>query len=446
MHSSIQPKSHTNGQDKHPNVLICGTGSASHVISARLEAQGRCQVTLLSLSERGQAFKRAMEGEGVHCQELDPSGEGYVITVGHPKIGELSELPRLVQQTDIILMAIPAFGHEPYLKALLPHLSNETTLVVMPAYGCADLLVQECLRNAHERVPERFHLVLLEQLPWVCRTREFGRNVEVMAHKREVGCVAVGFDAKGNPQKALQDDQSDAIASTLSLIQSVYQGQLLYEPSGGRCSALALSLFNPNAIMHAALMYGFYRCTDGEGYGRSHFETQPLFYQQFSQGAVEHMEALSHEGLHIKQTLIETAPSLSPSLRLVRSVHLWMQTTYKASIQDPSTLESCLRTNRVTRTLRHPMLPDEQGGFTPNFQHRYLTEDVTYGLLPLKGFAELLGISTPVLDDILNWTQAILNTVWIQENQLTSLTKASPIRSPQRFGLSSFESVAQQYL
>lgn len=414
------------------HILVCGTGSAAHLMATLFSAQGLHSVSILSLSQRGEQFRLAMGHTGVEC--TSSIGGKETKTIGFPKIIQSQDVPGQIQAADVIFMAMPAFAHESYLHAILPYLKPKTAIVLMPAYGCAELLVQQQIRQLSEEFPIELHLLLLEQLPWVCRTIEFGRSINLIAYKREINCVAMSFDRAAN----IVVPELDVTISTLELLKSIYQGKLHCNPANNPKSALAFSLFNPNAIMHAALMHGFYQCPSGGGYQRSHFTNQPRFYQEFSPEAVANMDALSHEVLAVKQDFLSKEPSLAPLLVSVRPIQVWMKEAYKGSIQNDATLESCLRTNRVTQTLLHPMQPDSQGGFKPNFQHRYMTEDIPYGLLPLKGFSTLTETATPMLDRILSWSQEILDTPWIQAGCLTEIAKKKPVRTPQRFGIDKF--------
>ena len=37
----------------------------------------------------------------------------------------------------------------------------------------------------------------------------------------------------------------------------------------------------------------------------------------------------------------------------------------------------------------------------PSLQHRYVSEDVPYGLVPITGFGDLLGVPTPAADSMI---------------------------------------------
>ena len=49
------------------------------------------------------------------------------------------------------------------------------------------------------------------------------------------------------------------------------------------------------------------------------------------------------------------------------------------------------------------------GTFLPNFNDRYLTEDLPYGLVVLKGIALVVGVQTPTMDKVSVCKGAILS-------------------------------------
>ena len=76
---------------------------------------------------------------------------------------------------------------------------------------------------------------------------------------------------------------------------------------------------------------------------------------------------------------------------------------------------------------------EADGVFIPDFQTRYLTEDVPFGLLVTRGIAELAGTATPVVDKVLSWAQYRLEKEYLVDGKLQG-TDLPSTRSPQRFG------------
>ena len=58
--------------------------------------------------------------------------------------------------------------------------------------------------------------------------------------------------------------------------------------------------------------------------------------------------------------------------------------------------------------LCHPCTTTADGKFLPDFRHRYLREDIPYGLVVVKGAAQIAGVKTPAIDDVITWAQASL--------------------------------------
>ena len=73
------------------------------------------------------------------------------------------------------------------------------------------------------------------------------------------------------------------------------------------------------------------------------------------------------------------------------------------------------------------------GLWVPNFQYRYLAEDVPFGLVVTKGLALLAGVPTPETDKILNWSQQVLDKEYLRDGQLNGKDILST-RCPQAFG------------
>merc|ERR1712232_173345 len=89
----------------------------------------------------------------------------------------------------------------------------------------------------------------------------------------------------------------------------------------------------------------------------------------------------------------------------VKSVLEWYLESYAESIQDKTSLRKAMNTNTAYEGLTHPMKNNEKGQFVPDFEFRYLSEDVPTGLCFTKGVAELLQVKTPQIDKVLLWCQ-----------------------------------------
>ena len=81
-----------------------------------------------------------------------------------------------------------------------------------------------------------------------------------------------------------------------------------------------------------------------------------------------------------------------------------------------------------------------ENSFVPDFSHRYLTEDVPYGLVVIRGIAEIVQVDTPTLDKILLWAQEKIGKEYLVGTKLQGKDVLST-RAPQRYGLTTLAAI-----
>jgi hypothetical protein len=90
------------------------------------------------------------------------------------------------------------------------------------------------------------------------------------------------------------------------------------------------------------------------------------------------------------------------------------------------------------RGLRHPMEKRNDGKLMPNFNFRYLTEDLPMGQLVTRGVAELCGVETPKMDEVIKFGEKAMGVQWLKEGKLAG-KDVSGTRSPQAYGINTIE-------
>ena len=127
------------------------------------------------------------------------------------------------------------------------------------------------------------------------------------------------------------------------------------------------------------------------------------------------------------------------SLQVVH-IHLWLVRRYSHDISDKSTLYKAIQSNAAFQGIKHPVKTTEDGKFVPDFTHRYMTEDVPYGLVVFRGIAQIVGVQTPNIDKVLKWCQEKMGKEYLVNSKLQGKDVASS-RAPQRYGFTSLESI-----
>jgi hypothetical protein len=306
------------------------------------------------------------------------------------------------------LLGLPAFAHELTLREIAAHLDDNTSVGAFPARGGFDWCAVDVLGSTgaeeptiNRKPPAVFGL---QTLPWACRLTRYGEEVEILGTKSTVDVAAQPAD----------------LASEVGRLLSAPLG-LQLEPIAG---FLGLTLANTGQLIHPGIMYGLFHDWDG----RPHDEA-PFFYQNVGIEIADVLQQLSTEVQEIRAELERSYPDLD--LSAVRPLDEWARRAYAADIADPSTLQSCFATNSSYAGLRAPMR-STAAGLVPDFKGRYLAEDVPFGLVVTRGIAELAGVATPMIDEVIVWAQERLGKEYLADGKLRG-RDVPDTRAPQRY-------------
>lgn len=383
-------------------VLICGTGSAAHVLGAVVSASGDVDVRVLSLNVVRAAEWREIVGTSsltvTARDDFQVEANGLTIT-SDPEVAG--------RDCDIVIISVPAFMHLQYLAALEPYLPDGCVIVGLPGQNGFEFDVRKVFGP-------RFASVLVinfESLPWICRTDEFGRSARILGSKaRLVGAM------HGDPSRS-------RISDPVPVLQ-----QLLGEPPRLVISGhpLGITLRSPNAYSHPPIMFGRWKNWNGAG-----LEEPPLFYQGVDEETAQLLGEISDEVVATSKSIMSDHPSVD--LTQVIPMYDWDIGCYGADIADKTNLMTALRTNSGYSGMTHPMIRRDNGEYVPDFTHRFLSEDVPFGLVVIRGIAELAGVPTPQMDRVLCWSQHAMGREYLVGNRLSGADVAST-RAPQRYG------------
>jgi hypothetical protein len=325
------------------------------------------------------------------------------------------DLDQAVRGSQLILLALPAFAHEHILRQIVDYLSPGAWVGALPARAGFDICAREVLKERFSQIT----LFGLQTLPWACRIQEYGGRVSILGTKDQVDLAA--WPAK------------------LAPVISAKIGELLDVVFHPISNFLSLTLADTGQLIHPGIMYGLFHNWNGQAYSEP-----SLFYQAVDEEVATIFQNMSQEVQSLRTNLERAYPGLD--LAAVRPVGEWLKRSYPTSIIDSSTLHSSFATNRSYTGLLAPMIGSENG-FVPDFQSRYLTEDVPYGLLVMRGIAELAGVATPQADEVISWAQDRLGKQYLVEGKLKGVDLLLS-RSPQRYGYSGLEQLMRemQYL
>lgn len=388
------------------SVLICGGGNAAQVCACLFGS--RYKVSAISLyADEAEKWEKAVKEAGHMECTIVPYQKTIKAT---PE--RITKDPSCVRDCDVVLFTVPSSFHEQYFAALAPHVKDGTIFAVMPARSGCDFLFKKVMGPKAAKLG----LVAFETLPWACRFNEWGKTSTVLGTKEAVGAAVVPPVGKSSTEVILK-----------------LQGLLGVEPLIHECpNVMSISLGNPGQVMHPGIMYSRWQDWDGKPLAR-----KPLFYHGADAFCAVVLTGISDDIQAICKKLKSINPRYDTSQ--VKTIFDWYMTSYSQACPDTSNLQKALVTNSAYDGLCHPMKGTEDTGYTPDFQFRYLSEDVPTGLCFSKGVADLLDVRTPTIDKVMLWCQDKLGKEFIMPDGKMTGKDIGYTRAPQAFGVKTRE-------
>eukprot|EP00296_Roombia_truncata_P000205 JP435870.1.p1 GENE.JP435870.1~~JP435870.1.p1 ORF type:complete len:384 (-),score=101.56 JP435870.1:71-1078(-) len=304
----------------------------------------------------------------------------------------------VIPQSDVIVMPLPSFAYWDILAAIKPHLKEGTFLCVTPGQGGFGWIAQEVLGDVYKKVITFATL----PMPFNCRITDFGKHVGVQTFKRH---YRVGTYPPEASDKALE-------INTQLFGESQSIGHLL-----------SCALYPINAIIHPQRLYRLlkdYKAGDV-------LPENPLFYESMDVESTDLMDVVNKELIAVGAKLRELGINVDVP-------HLFDFLQY---VYGPSETPVQIFLNDAYKGFRCPFKAVE-GGFQPDFTNRYFTEDIPLGLCLYKGVADIVGVSTPMMDTVLVWAQGHMGKEYVVNGKLTG-KDVGETSAPQRFGVTTVE-------
>lgn len=348
-------------------IAVLGAGAGGTAIAFDCAAHGH-EVRLFDFPEFPDNIAAVAAQEGIHA-EGDLAGFKNVAYAGH-------DIDEALRDSELIYVVGPAYSTEPFGEAIAGKLQAGQTVIVTPSSCGGALAFKKAAGLGID--DDTVRVAETSTLHYAVRLTEPGR-------------IRVFLKLKaGNLLAALPGEETDAV---LRLIQDVYPGM---EPAA---SVMQTSLQNANPIIHPAVTLTNAARIEGTG---GNF----LFYEEGVSDATGRLiEALDKERIAIGRKL---------GIRVVPDPELGMRQGY--------------------------MLADDYGqayrtapgflgiGAQPRLDHRYLNEDVGYGLVFLSLLARQVGVEAPTIDALIHVASVLMARDYAGE----------AMRTPESLGIAKF--------
>lgn len=259
----------------------------------------------------------------------------------------------VIDGVDLIIVAAPAVAHEYLAQSMAAHLRDGQRILLNPGHTGGSLHFANVLRRGDNKAAVR--LCETVTLTYICRMVK-PAHVEIYRRTTNLRCAV--FPAR---------DTHDLISE----IQCIYPNVRVAQ------NVLETGLSNINAIMHPAGMLGnagWIEKTAGNF----------LYYREGVTPAIAAwVEEVDKERLQVVNSLgLKTIP--------------FIDIFYQAGL----TSDEARASGSVYRAI-HESEANFKIKSPPSLDHRYLHEDVGYGLVPMAEIARLFGIRTPVMNSLI---------------------------------------------
>ncbi|XP_031563177.1 tauropine dehydrogenase-like [Actinia tenebrosa] len=391
---------------KPTKLVICGGGNGAHAWAGIASSQPDTDVCVLTLShDKVERWSNSLK-EHDFTVNLYSKGECYKKLKTKPRL--VTKKPEeVIPGCDVIGLVMAAVVHEKYLEAMKPFIEPGMVLVALPGQSGFEFQVRQALGEVSKEITI-FNFI---SLPWATRIVEFGKSCDVRGIKSSLA---------GAIQRSLKEAPMDPC----STVQSLFGEYPVLKIKG---HLLGASLMSVGAYMHLSILYDCWSNWDGEPLD----ELPPPFYLSISEKGAQLMSDMSDEVVAIGEAVAEQSPETDMSQ--VQHIHDWYNRCYDKDIVDKTTLYTCIKTNNAYKGLTQPMVKTEKGKFVPDFEYRYFTEEIPYGIIVMRGIAEVVGVATPHIDKVITWAQTIMNKEYLVDGKIQG-KDVKDTRAPQRYG------------
>ena len=343
------------------SICIIGGGNLAHVVGGYLAAKPDSEVRLLTRHpERWQADRTITITD---CNNK----------VFKAHFTTISDDPSVtVKGVHIVLLCLPGFAIAPVLESIKPYLDSSTLVGSVVSSTGFFMMAQKIL-------PSTVQLFGFQRVPFIARINEYGKSACLLGYKPSLSYAT--FNAKNHLE----------LDKTLS--------ELFDVPVHWLDSYLKVTLTNSNPLLHPCRLFGLF------GQGTEKYDKPALFYEEWDNFSSQILIDCDRE-FGVLLDKIGISRKDIPSILDYYESH------------DAQSLTDKIRSIEAFKGLKAPMKELDKNCFVPDWENRYFTEDIPFGLLIIKAFAAKNSIDTPSIDSVLEWAQSKMGKEYMVNKKL----------------------------
>ncbi|MCQ2073666.1 MAG: NAD/NADP octopine/nopaline dehydrogenase family protein [Bacteroidaceae bacterium] len=347
---------------KKTEICICGGGNLAHVTGGYLASKDEYSVRLLTRHPE----KWCVDGRPLIVE--DPDGNRFR--------GNFSlvtpDAQTALDGAEIVLLCVPGFAIADELKKIREYVTSDMYIGSIVSSTGFFLMADELL-GLDTR------LFGLQRVPFIARVDEYGSKAMLLGYKPSITIAT------------LHISEREYLVSTLTAMFDV--------PVVLLDNYMKVTLSNSNPILHPSRLYGMF------GSCRETYDSEIMFYEDWDVRSSEILIECDREFRKVAESY-DVGENDIPSLL----------TYYESS--DAVSLTKKIHSISAFKGLRAPMIRLESQKYVPDYENRYFTEDIPFGMLMVRAFAERQGITTEMIDTVISWAQNVMNREYLRDGIL----------------------------
>jgi hypothetical protein len=393
-------------------ITVVGGGNSAHVLIPLLS---NTDMVVNLLTRKPHKWEKTIK-----LDYVKPSGE-YVLSF-EGNLNKITDNPaEVIPESDVIILCLPVHIYRLSLHLIAPHIDRSRDIYIGTVYGQGGFnwMIEEIVSKFNLRNLKSFSFGLI---PWICRKEKYGSK----------GLV---FGAK--PINVAATDSEE----TFDFLNRNLFKKIVFEHFGhGRFrragSFMSLTLSVDNQILHTSRMYDLYKEFGGVW---NNIDEIPNFYRDFSDFAVFMLEGLDSDYSLIRNAIRERFPYKNFSYMLP-----YLELDNKTNRKKNKTILETFSNSDILAPIKAPVV-ERNGKLVLDMTHRFFKDDIYYGLCVAKSIAQMLGIRTGYIDEVLRWAQKMTGEPIIENKRLVIYDEIKRDRFkfgvPEAYGYSSIDEI-----
>lgn len=294
--------------------------------------------------------------ERVTVLTRQPNAWSSRLNEGHFEVSATKDTAEVAAAKNIFV-SVPQFALNEVVNKIEPHLTDGQLVVFTPASALLPEIIERLVKRG-------VAVACLQRVPYIARIVEYGRTVTLSAPRLEHRAYLSDESRR---------DEFDAIC------RRYFDAGVSYLRS-----PLTFVFNNSNPLLHPARMAVLFK-----DWRKKEFAVNPLFYAEWTDASSELYIAADNEMFKVLRAADPTGACEADYESVLDHY----------AVRTVAELTAKIRSIESFKSILAPM-KHEGDQWVPDFDSRFFTEDVPYGLERIRALAEALKVATPIMDEL----------------------------------------------